>query len=153
MAVTNKNVFAQPTKFTPVEEIGVLDIHGAPRWRTWTKVQSTVVVGSNVVVTAEVVDFDVGDKLVVTSTVAFQQTEEVTVVSRGTDNRTLTITPVFKFTHESSIHTIEGRTVDMRCEIGLLSRNVVIQGDDSSAADQVYESILQNTLISKAYII
>ena len=67
-----------------------------------------------------------------TSSDTYTETEEVTVVSLGSDQRTITVTPAFQFNHYSQIVQIEGETVDMRCEVGLLTRNIVIQGDENS---------------------
>lgn len=61
--------------------------------------------------------------------------EELTVLSVSSDGYNVSFTSPARFTHRSEIVTIEGRVVDMRVEIGLLSRNVIIQGDDGSDAD------------------
>ncbi len=112
---------------------GFLDIHGRPRKTVWTHLASSSLAGSNTVITDDAVDFVPGDKLVVTSSSRdFRQTEEVTVVSLDADNRTITVTPAFQFNHISTFYDVVGERVDLRCEVGLLSRNVIIQGDDDS---------------------
>ena len=112
---------------------GFLDIHGRPRKTVWTHLASSSLAGSTTIVTDDAVDFVPGDKLVVTSSSSdFRQTEEVTVVSLAADNRTITVTPAFKFNHISTFYDVVGERVDLRCEVGLLSRNVINQGDDDS---------------------
>ena len=112
---------------------GFLDIHGRPRKTVWTRLASSSLAGSNTIVTDDAVDFGPGDKLVVTSSSRdFRQTEEITVVSLGSDNRTITITPAFKHSHISTFYDVVGERVDLRCEVGLLNRNIIIQGDDDS---------------------
>jgi len=132
LAVSNKNPVHESGNGVPASDIGILDIHGQPRLRVWTKVAQDALAGTNTVVTAEDVDYQPGDKLVLTSNEHYSMTEELTVVSLGSDKRTLQVTPALQFTHESRLLTIEGRRVDMRCEIGLMSRNVIIQGGDES---------------------
>jgi hypothetical protein len=116
-----------------------IDIHGAPRLRTWTKLGATILPGSNTITTAEDVDWAVGDVLVVTTTElpsaadnATNQVEEVTVTA-VLGPRQLQVDPPFTHTHISSWYTQPGfAPVDMRGEVALLSRNVVVQGDDTS---------------------
>jgi hypothetical protein len=119
---------------------GFLDIHGRPRKTVWTHLASSSLAGCNTIVTDDAVDFVPGDKLVVTSSSSdFRQTEEVTVVSLAADNRTITVTPAFKFNHISTFFDVVGERVHLRCEVGLLSRNVIIQGDDESDR-QLYDA-------------
>ncbi len=92
----------------------------------WTHLASSSLAGSNTVISDDAVEFVPGDKLVVTSCSSdFRQTEEVTVVSLATDNRTITVTPAFKLDHISTFYDVVGERVDLRCEVGLLSRNVI----------------------------
>ncbi|XP_045197941.2 cell surface hyaluronidase-like [Mercenaria mercenaria] len=70
-----------------------------------------------------------GDKLIVTSTdYDWQQTEERTVFECNTCTaRQLRVNAPFEYTHFGKI--IKGNTIDMRAEIALLTRNVVIEGE------------------------
>ena len=118
---------------------GQLEIHGQKRIRTWTKVAATATAGTFTVITSEAVDFKAGESVILTGTnnpdckkyLNCFGYEELVIKSnyRGFN---LTFTTPLAYDHESQIVTIEGRTVDMRCEIGLLSRNVIIQGDANS---------------------
>lgn len=112
---------------------GYLDVHGAPRLRTWTKVAETAEAGSTTIVTAEDVDFAAGEILVLTSSsTSMYETEEVEVASLGDDKRTITLTAPLRHTHVSYWYEVAGETVDLRVEVGLLTRNVVIQGSEES---------------------
>ena len=68
---------------------------------------------------------------------AFQQhsrtsAEEVEVLS-VVDSHTIMLVEPLEHTHESELVTTPaGKVIDMRAQVGLLTRNVVIQGDDSS---------------------
>ena len=118
---------------------GQLEIHGQKRLRTWTKVAATSTAGTFTVITSELVDFKAGDIVILTGTDnpdcgkylnCFGYEELVVKSNYGGYN--ITFTTPLAYDHVSRIVTIEGRSVDMRCEIGLLSRNVIIQGDDKS---------------------
>eukprot|EP00051_Salpingoeca_urceolata_P019992 m.295984 g.295984 ORF g.295984 m.295984 type:complete len:3942 (+) comp19518_c0_seq1:299-12124(+) len=112
---------------------GTLDVHGRPRMRVWTKVAQTAEAGDTELVVSEPVDYETGDQLVLTSSsISMYETEEVEVVARSADNLTLTLSAPLKYRHESSFYEHDGEVVDMRIEVGLLSRNVVIQGDEAS---------------------
>lgn len=115
---------------------GALDIHGRPRKRVWTKLGAPAPAGSNTLVMAEDVDWEAGDVLFVTCTRDVTKTEVVTV-AQVVDARSVALTAPLQYDHEYKIFSAGqyGHSdVDMRAEVGLLSRNVVIQGDDDSHA-------------------
>jgi hypothetical protein len=120
----------------PHSSQGFLDIHGIPRMRVWTKVAATVEAGSDTITTSEDVDWAPGERIVLTSgSWDYSEAEEKIIKSRS--GRTIVVETPFTHRHESSIFpaAIYGHTdVDMRCEVGLLSRNVVIRGDEGSEA-------------------
>jgi hypothetical protein len=119
---------------------GVIEVHGRPRLRSWTKVAVSAEPGDRTITTAEPVDFGVGDVLIITASergAGMTQTEEITVESVVSPT-TFTITAPLRFRHRVGWYTHPGfAPVDMRVEVGLLSRNVVLQGDDKSPA-QLY---------------
>jgi hypothetical protein len=117
----------------PGRHMGQLDVHGAKRMRTWTKLNSTAYAGTNFVITSEPVDFQPGESVILTGSEDTGRAgyEELTVLE-NVDHHTIYFEQTLIFTHRSEIVTIEGRIVDIRCEIGLLSRNVIIQGDKNS---------------------
>eukprot|EP00035_Acanthoeca_spectabilis_P007825 m.144226 g.144226 ORF g.144226 m.144226 type:complete len:4359 (-) comp14100_c0_seq10:3061-16137(-) len=118
----------------PDSQRGVLDIHGKPRIRTWTKVAPGVYpAGSTRIITSEPTDFAPGEKVVVTA-----PHQEVTVAAR-IDPFTFDIVEPLARQHVSEWynHTGAGGTfeLDMRFEVALLTRNVVIQGAGGPRAD------------------
>ena len=63
--------------------------------------------------------------------------EKVTVLSVSSDGRTVTLASPLIQTHVSEVlkynNAVSGNwEVDMRCEVALLSRNVIIQGGDKA---------------------
>jgi hypothetical protein len=126
----------------PRFRLGTIDIHGIPRRRTWTKVASDVVSGSSTIVLAEPVDFSPGETIILTAHRDYKQTEVLEVASRSADNLTLTVREPALYTHESAIHDIAGEQVDMRVEVGIISRNIVIQGEPGKSEAQSFGSHL-----------
>ena len=112
-ANANMNAASLPPNFRP----GVLDIHGAPRLRTWTKLNSTAMAGSSVIVLAEAVDWQPGDHIVIaTSEQDMSQNEEV-VVGSVLGPTSLVLSQPLRYTHRAVWYTFEGRAVDLRAEV------------------------------------
>ena len=90
------------------------------------------------------VDFQPGEKLVIPGSEAVEGTDfpvfqwEEVVVDWNEDGHVIHLTAPLAYTHRSEILKIEGRVVDLRCEVGLLSRNVIIQGDNVTSVGQMY---------------
>jgi cell surface hyaluronidase len=110
---------------------GTLDLHGEPR-AGWTRLATTAPAGATTLILASAPDWRAGDKLVVASTdFDPSRAEVVTVASRS--GTTVTIAEPLAFGHYGELQTIEGRTLDERAEVGLLTRNIVIQGDSATS--------------------
>jgi len=134
-----------------------MDIHGAPQI-SWTTLSATVYPGDSEIRVQHPVNWPVGSKIAIANT-DFEtnetsHTEVATVQSIGTDGRTIEIgdirvcpeytksgvtTKCMQSEQLSYVHLGEkitfaeghalGREVEMRAEVGLLSRNIVIEGD------------------------
>ena len=118
---------------------GFLDIHGPQLRRAWTMLKKDAhsLKGTNEFELAEPVDWPVGSTVVLPSTgTNFQQAEEVVIDAVLSPTR-YRIQGVFKYDHRADVFPAEvyGHSdFDMRGEVGLLTRKVVIQGDDWSNA-------------------
>ena len=65
-----------------------VQLHGAQRLRSWTKLEATAPMGNDTIFLSEDVDWGVGDRLVVaTSEVDMSQTEEVGACTRACVSR------------------------------------------------------------------
>jgi hypothetical protein len=148
IAVASKGFISSKTDtgmHLPGQNVGQLEIHGKKRLRTWTKLAETAYAGSRYIVTAEMVDFATGELLVLpgtersggTSDSPTFEIEEVYVASNH-NGYNITLTEPLLYTHRSEIITIEGREIDLRCEVGLLTRNIIIQGDQSNSIGQMF---------------
>jgi hypothetical protein len=127
------------TVYTKPFRRGVIDVHGIPRKRVWTKLGATAVAGSSAFCSAEEMDLRPGEVVVLTSTSPNPyEAEEVAIGAVLNATCYLTMAPL-KHTHSSRILAGAdyqyGRDVDLRGEVGLLTRNIVIQGGGGQQQD------------------
>jgi hypothetical protein len=130
---TAADIHGMGTKVIGAMSGGVLDLHGSPPAATWTKLAGPVAQGAS---SFEVLDprgWAVGQEIVIASgTVEPGETE--TRVIKAIDGNRITVDAPLKHARGGTLRTVEGRTVDTRTEVGVLSRNIVIQGDEASDA-------------------
>ncbi len=111
---------------------GTLDLHGQPR-TGWTRLAATAPAGATQLVLESAPDWRAGDKLVVASTDFDPNRAEVVTVT-GRSGPMVMLAQPLAFAHYGELQTIAGHTVDERAEVGLLTRNILIQGDSASSA-------------------
>ncbi|MEJ7632415.1 MAG: G8 domain-containing protein [Rubrobacteraceae bacterium] len=111
---------------------GTLEIHGERRL-SWTKLGANAAKGANKITLSETPDWRPGDRIVIASTDYDQsQDEEATITA--VSGMTVTLDRQFQYAHWGTVQTFDGRSVDERAEVALLSRNVTIQGEPVSSA-------------------
>ena len=110
---------------------GRLELHGQQRL-AWTHLARTARAGTTTLTLKAAPDWQPGDLLGLAST-DFDpgQSEQITV--RSVSGNTVTLSLPLKYTHWGDPETIDGQTVTEQAEVGLLSRNVVVQGGPDSA--------------------
>lgn len=110
---------------------GVLDLHGEPRGPAWTRLAKTASRGAGQIVLERPVDWRPGDHIVIASTDynPLQAEEALVKAVQGI----VTLDRQLGYMHYGAQQTFAGVTVDERAEVGLLSRNVVVQGDKGPA--------------------
>jgi cell surface hyaluronidase len=131
---TNKteNVMNMGTKVLGVVG-GTLELHGETR-PSWTQLAQTAEKGSSTLTLDSAPNWRPGDRIVVASTDYWaDQSEEVVVKSLS--GSTVTLESALRYQHWGSSQSYAGQTVDERAEVGLLSRNVVVEGEETSSAD------------------
>lgn len=127
-AANNPNVLGMGNKMLGVS--GRLELHGQTR-KGWTHLSATAAAGASSIELATNPGWKVGDRLVLASSdYSPDKTDEVVV--SGVSGRTLTLAAPLKYEHYGEIVTVSGVSVDERAEVGLLSRNITIQGDTGS---------------------
>ena len=81
--------------------------------------------------------WSVGDQVILASTSRNPgENEQLSITSVSDDNRTLDISPSIKYKHISIEQAIAGRRIETRAEVGLLTRNVVVEGSDEEGRSQ-----------------
>jgi plastocyanin len=131
-----EDVMGMGTKFVGAMMGGKIEIYGEDRV-SWTQLAATASAGAGQITLKEAVDWRAGETLVIASTALDPSQAEVRVIAAiSQDRRTLTLDKPLLFTHFGQLQTFAGKTLDARAEVALLSRNIVIQGDESSAASQ-----------------
>jgi cell surface hyaluronidase len=118
---------------------GTLNLHGKDRVE-WTHLAVNAGVGATSLTLSEPVDWVVGDSILVTSSRAsWNEAETRTITAVSPDMLTVSFTNGLSYLHNGSTLTktrpsdSKSWTADLRAEVGLMSRNVKVQGDAASA--------------------
>jgi len=116
---------------------GTLDMHGPARTPVWTQLDATAAAGSNQITLKEAVDWQVGEQIGLAPT-SYERTEAekrtITAIDNSDPNRpVLTLDKSLEFKHFGELETHGTDTIDMRAEVGLISRNVVYRGDPETS--------------------
>ena len=121
---------------------GYLGLHGKHILHTWTHLATTVDAGSSQIeLMLAVPGWKTGDEIVIASTSkSIRENEVVQITSILSDMKTLGIKPALKYKHVSISQTISGRVIETRGEVGLLTRNVKIQGSTHDEWNGVIEA-------------
>jgi cell surface hyaluronidase len=127
-APDNPNVSGMGNKVLGVT--GHIDLHGQHR-AGWTRLAATAAVGATSVELATAPAWRAGDRLVLASSDYSPDKSEEALVA-GVSGRSVTLTAPLKYEHYGEVLTVNGTQVDERAEVGLLSRNITIQGDTGS---------------------
>ncbi|MEM1337117.1 MAG: G8 domain-containing protein [Bacteroidota bacterium] len=112
---------------------GQLEIHGASSTKlSWGQLSENLEIGdSQLVLDRDPIAWKTGDKIVIAPSGfdAFE-TEEVTITA--IQGRTISFSPAVNFAHFGELQEYEGKLLDERAEVGLLNRNIKIQGAPDS---------------------
>jgi hypothetical protein len=121
---------------------GVLDMHGIERSPTWTLLETTVMPGENQVTLAEAVDWQPGEEVAIAATGYDGREGEkrtITAVDNSDPSKpVLTFDEPLEHKHFAAIESFGGEEIDMRAEIGLLTRNVRFRGDPETSLANEY---------------
>lgn len=113
---------------------GSLEVHGAAARATdWTQLAVTAQAGASELRLAEPPRrWAAGDLLVVAPS-GYDPREAEAVEIAGIDGRVVTLTEPLAYEHYAGIETYGERELDMRAEVGLLTRNIVFRGAPGSS--------------------
>ena len=124
-------------KFIAVRN-GVLDIHGAPRTPSWTSLDSSANAGDTFILLQEEVDWQSGEQIVIaTTTYSLEESETVYIDHVDAANKKkVFLKSALKFDHYAATETYGDDTIEIRAEVGLLTRNIKIRGSDEGLDEQ-----------------
>jgi cell surface hyaluronidase len=133
---------------------GLIDMHGINR-RSWTKLSADTSTGSKTISVADAITWQPGDEFVITgSKISAAEFDIMTVASLPT-NKAITAVGFpthphlgFQRTYNHGATHISPSgitTVDERAEVGLLTHNVKIQGENATVSDGGHVMIMKMT--------
>ena len=109
---------------------GALELHGDTRLG-WTRLAAGAPAGSTTLLLSDAMSWRTGDRIVVASTDYDPGQAEEAVITTASPT-SVTIQAPLRFSHWGRTQSVAGRTIDERAEVGLLTRNIAIQGDSQS---------------------
>jgi hypothetical protein len=117
---------------------GVLELHGRPVARTWTRLAGgDVAAGARRIRLAEAPGWRAGDEIVI-ATSSRNQAHHDKVVIEAIVGTEVTLAQPLAYPHWGAKRRLAADIeVDARAEVGLLTHNIVVQGDDASVASRV----------------
>ena len=110
---------------------GYLGLHGQHVLHTWTVIMETVHPGDTTLKLKDAVTWKPGDKIVLAPTGKnIREHEELMIVGVQQAGKVIQVYPPLKYKHFSIVQNFAGRVIETRAEVGLLTRNVVVQGSE-----------------------
>lgn len=117
---------------------GTLELHGRPVTKSWTKLNANVAAGARTLTLAEAPGWRAGDQIVISPSTGNRDQNEYTLATIESINGTaVTLREPTRFAHIGQRHAVGDLTFDFRSEVGLLTQNIVVQGDAASTASRV----------------
>ena len=113
---------------------GTLELHGRPVARNWTKLDGgDVAAGTRQIRLADAPGWRVGDQIVI-ATSSMEQDEYSLADIEAISGANVTLKQPTRFKHFGAVRDVGDIKVDVRAEVGLLTQNIVVQGDAQSTA-------------------
>lgn len=130
-------VMGMGNKVLGVMNGGLLSLHGKPDTTNWLHLNATAKAGDVQLVLSEPPQWQVGDTIVIASSTEDMNQAQVRTIT-AVSGVLVTLNSPLDYAHFGEVQTFSNRngaswSADTRAEVGLLSRNITIRGDDSSA--------------------
>ncbi|KAL3885610.1 hypothetical protein ACJMK2_025660 [Sinanodonta woodiana] len=114
---------------------GHLDLHGKNVSHTWTKLNMTANVGDTQIKVQDAVNWKVGDSILIAPT-SYNAWETEKFQITAISSTIITLSGALKYEHLAFSEMLpSGKVIEMRAEVGLLTRNVKIIGKNYSKMD------------------
>jgi len=130
---------------------GTLSLHGRPVTTAWTKLAADVAAGSAQLTLTEPTGWRAGDRIVI-ATSSMKMQEFDTAEIRSIAGTSVTLAQPLTYRHLGAVRRVGDVSVDVRAEVGLLSHNIVVQGDASSEASRIGGHAMFMNSASKASV-
>jgi hypothetical protein len=111
---------------------GRIELHGRDV-RSWTRIAADTAAGATQITVVDAAGWRVGDRLVIASATSEPAQAEVRTIA-ALNGATVTLNAALATARIGSLRSVDGRVLDLRTEVGLLSRNITVQGDAGSDA-------------------
>ena len=145
----NLDLMGMGTKFLGAMG-GTISLHGKSNLRAWSKLAQSAAKGANNLQVVDTTGWAVGDSIVMASSSGEPDDAQTNTIA-DISGSSITLAAPLKTARAARVVTIAGRQLDLRPEIGLLSRNIVVQGDATSSSSGFGGHIMVMAG-SKAYI-
>jgi len=110
---------------------GIIDMHGKKKLPTWTELSASAQVGDMSITLTSSTNWEVGDDIVIAPTGYNHFEAEQRTILTITDGEIITFEDPLEFYHHSAVDTYDGVDFPMRAEVTCITRNIVVQGDES----------------------
>ncbi|XP_060067607.1 fibrocystin-L-like [Ylistrum balloti] len=121
-----------PVNAKTIAVYGGLEINGKDIGVPWTRLAETGNPGESSITLADNVTWRVGTEIVIGPTsYDMWETEIFRITHVSEDGLTLTLNSSLQFRHIAHKETINGRRINIAAEVGLLTRNIRIYGEDT----------------------
>ncbi|XP_013413864.1 fibrocystin-L-like [Lingula anatina] len=110
---------------------GTLDLHGIPIPTTWTRLNETAAANAACLTLQLPVTWQPGDEIVIATTGLRHsqgESEKRTIHNVSSDGHVVCLTQPLTHEHLGISRTVGGVTVELRAEVGVLTRNVKVKG-------------------------
>ena len=114
---------------------GWLDMHGVDNGKSFVKLASSANAGDSTIELVEEVTWSLESEIVITST-SFETMETERKKITQISGTTITLDSPLEFSHTSNTLTQSGSVIDMSGEVGLLTKNVRIVGNDYAEIEE-----------------
>ena len=127
-----------------------LQMIGKPRETYWTRLAQTANAGDEFIDLVDSVDWVAGEEIIISST-SYQSTEaeKIKITAVENNKKRLRLNGALQYKHLGDVRTIDGRSVPMQAKVGLLTRNIRIEGVDDPAGSLPTESFGGRVLVGK----
>lgn len=131
---------------------GTIELHGEEKV-SWSKLDANASAGSNTITIKDAnSNWAVGDEILIApSRTNWNEGEKRIITAISGDKKTLRLNSGLSYPHIGNVHTYtrpnDGKTWtgDMRAEVGMLSKSIKIQGDNTSESNQFGGHVMIHT--------